>query len=51
VVELRGLEPLTPTLPGAGRASEQAVYQVRSAVVGVVRRATVVSVVVRIVAN
>jgi hypothetical protein len=26
-VELRGFEPLTPTLPGAGRGREQAVQQ------------------------
>jgi UDP-N-acetylenolpyruvoylglucosamine reductase len=51
LVELRGLEPLTPTLPGAGGAREQAAGAAGRAVVGVVERATVVSVVVKIVVN
>jgi hypothetical protein len=49
VVELRGLEPLTPTLPGAGRSLEQAAWRRERGVVGVVERAIVVSVVVRFV--
>ena len=48
-VELRGLEPLTPTLPGTGRAAEQAVQAHFWAVVGVVGVVTVVRVVVKIV--
>ena len=50
-MELRGFEPLTPTLPGPGRGREQALYLLWSFVVGVVRRATVVSVVVKTVVN
>jgi len=48
-VELRGLEPLTPTLPGPGEPSEQAKYGTKGAVAAVVGCATVVGVVVRIV--
>jgi hypothetical protein len=51
VVELRGLEPLTPTLPGMGEGPEQARYGARTCVVGVARRVAVVSVVVRFVVN
>jgi hypothetical protein len=50
-VELRGLEPLTPTLPGAGGPREQGAWVADCTVVGVVERATVVSVVVKIVVN
>ena len=48
---IRGIEPLTPTLPGPGRGREQAVWRAERRVVGVVRRATVVSVVVKVVVN
>ena len=44
-----GLEPLTPTLPGAGITTEQAVQAHFPAVVGVVEVVTVVRVVVKIV--
>jgi hypothetical protein len=50
-VELRGFEPLTPTLPGAGGPREQAAWAAGCTAVGVVERATVVSVVVKIVVN
>jgi hypothetical protein len=46
MVELRGLEPLTSTLPGAGGGREQAIWQASSSVVGVVRHVIVVTVVV-----
>jgi hypothetical protein len=46
-VELRGLEPLTPTLPGAGEGAEQVRHGAKTYVVGVVRCVTVVGVVVR----
>jgi hypothetical protein len=46
VVELRGLEPLTPTLPGAGRSRDQARWVHLRAVAVVVEGATVVTVVV-----
>jgi hypothetical protein len=48
-VELRGFEPLTPTLPGASESAEQARCGARTSVVDVVRRVTVVTVVVRMV--
>jgi hypothetical protein len=51
LVELRGLEPLTPTLPGAGGIHDQARYDHFRVVVGVVGRATVVRVVVTIVVS
>ena len=47
MVELRGLEPLTPTLLGPGTQREQAIKHRQRAVVGVVLSATVVSVVVK----
>ena len=47
MVELRRLEPLTPTLPGTDSVAEQAVYKEFDVVGDVVRRATVVSVVVK----
>jgi hypothetical protein len=50
-VELRGIEPLTPTLPGPGKACDQAKWDPRSGVAGVVRRVTVARVVVRSVVN
>jgi hypothetical protein len=46
-VELRGLEPLTPTLPGAGRRSNQARSAANGRVGGVAGTATVVTVVVK----
>jgi hypothetical protein len=46
-VELRGLEPLTPTLPGAGKSRDKAQLVPFGAVVGVVKGPTVVRVVVR----
>ena len=46
-VELRGLEPLTPTLPGAGRRSNQARSAANGRVGGVAGTAIVVTVVVR----
>ena len=49
-MELRGLEPLTPTLPGAGRSRDQARSQGFRVVVGVVKGAVVVMVVGRILA-
>ena len=49
VVELRGLEPLTPTLPGTGATPEQAVQGHFWPVVGGVEGVTVVRVVVKIV--
>jgi hypothetical protein len=49
MVELRGLEPLTPTLPGPGRSRDQARYAHFRAVGDVVEGPTVVTVVVRIV--
>jgi hypothetical protein len=45
-VELRGLEPLTPTLPGAGSCSNQARLATNGRVGGVAGAATVVVVVV-----
>ena len=48
-MELRGLEPLTPTLPGTGTTAEQAVQGHFWPVVGVVEGVTVVRVVVKIV--
>ena len=50
-MELRGLEPLTPTLPGLGEMPDQAQPDQFPAVVGVVGRATVVRVVVRTVVS
>jgi hypothetical protein len=47
LVELRGLEPLTPTLPGAGRVADQARYMHFGAVGDVVEGPSVVTVVVR----
>jgi hypothetical protein len=47
LVELRGLEPLTPTLPGAGRRSNQARSAANGHVGGVAGRAIVVTVVVK----
>ena len=49
LVELRGLEPLTPTLPGTSITPEQAGYGQNPAVVGVFGGVTVVRVVVKIV--
>jgi len=46
-VELRGLEPLTPTLPGAGRRRDQARWDANGCVAGVAGTATVVTVVVK----
>ena len=46
----KGIRTPDPTLPGPGRGREQALYLLWSFVVGVVRRATVVSVVVNTVA-
>jgi hypothetical protein len=46
-VELRGLEPLTPTLPGRGTSSEQGVEKARGPVSDVVRHVPVVTVVVK----
>ena len=51
MVELRGLEPLTPTLPGSSITPEQAGYGQNSAVVGVFGGVTVVRVVVKIVVS
>jgi len=51
MVELRGLEPLTPTLPGAGGSRDQARRQGFRAVVAVVKGVVVVTVVVRIVVD
>jgi hypothetical protein len=51
LVELRGLEPLTPTLPGARSRPDQAVYQDFRAVGGGVVGAAVVAVVVKIVVS
>ena len=48
-MELRGLEPLTPTLPGTGTSTEQAVQGCFWPVVGVVEVVTVVRVLVKIV--
>jgi hypothetical protein len=50
-VELRGFEPLTPTLPGPGSQAEQVVYGAWRTVVNVVGSATGVSIVVRPVVN
>ena len=50
-MELRGLEPLTPTLPGTGITPEQAGYGRNPAVVAVFGGVTVVSVVVKIVVS
>jgi hypothetical protein len=50
-VELRGLEPLTPTLPGTGRSRDQARYVHFGAVGDVVEGPTVVTVVVTVVVN
>src|ERR1700730_7502319 len=47
MVELTGLDPVTPTLPGRGESRESALQDRFRAVVAVVRRATVVSVVVK----
>src|SRR5258708_760562 len=47
--ELTGFKLVTPTLPGAGGPHEQGAWVAGCAVVGVVERATVVSVVVKIV--
>jgi hypothetical protein len=47
LVELRGLEPLTPTLPGAGSCSNQARLAANGRVGGVAGAATVVVVVVK----
>jgi hypothetical protein len=46
-VELRGLEPLTPTLPERGTSSEQGVEKARCPVADVVRHVPVVTVVVK----
>ena len=46
-VELRGLEPLTPTLPGTGRPAEQEGYGQIPVAVGVFGGVTVVGVVVK----
>jgi hypothetical protein len=46
-VELRGLEPLTPTLPAAGRVRDQARWCRFGVVAVVVEGATVVAVVVK----
>ena len=48
-VELRGFEPLTPTLPGTGTSPEQPVCGHFRPVAGVAEAATVVTVVVKIV--
>jgi hypothetical protein len=50
-VELRGLEPLTPTLPGPGRNREQARCSRFASVGVVVEGAIVVTVVVKIVVS
>src|ERR1700694_505349 len=47
MLELRGFEPLTPTLPGAGRRSNQARSAANGRVGGVAGTATVVTVVVK----
>jgi hypothetical protein len=47
----KGTRPLTPTLPGPGEASDQAKEDIRSGVVGVVWRVTVVTVVGRFVVS
>jgi len=47
--QLRGLEPLTPTLPGPGSHCDQARYAVNGGVAGVVDAAVVGTVVVRVV--
>jgi len=47
LVELRGLEPLTPTLPGAGGMRDQARSAANRRVGDVVEAATVVGVVVK----
>jgi hypothetical protein len=49
LVELRGRELVTPTLPGAGRRRDQARPAPNGRVVDVVETAIVVAVVVRIV--
>ena len=45
--ELTGLDPVTPTLPGAGRRSNQARSAANGRVGGVAGTATVVTVVVK----
>ena len=49
LVELRGLEPLTPTLPGAGRRRNLARSVANGRIGGVAGTATVVIVVVKVV--
>jgi hypothetical protein len=51
LVELRGLEPLTPTLPGAGESCDQGVQLAFCGVGDVVGWPIVVTVVVKIVVN
>ena len=51
LVEITGLEPLTPTLPATGTTPGQAGYDENRAVVDVVGGVTVVRVVVKIVAR
>jgi hypothetical protein len=46
-VELKGLEPLTPTLPDRGTSSEQGVEKARGPVADAARHVPVVTVVVK----